>query len=244
MVGSAKIQLIMAVEKYINQPPVGKEEIKRRLMVEFQHIESLKVADEPQKEFVKEFAREFMKALTEAGGRAYESVDDLYKNFRGNLLVRREDPMMLVSALLNRESVKLPIDKNIAADGEAYPNCANWSGYGDNRGLQTAFMEGHSSVGKDQLITVVGFKEGRGLNVKGVSSEERVPGGLDREFVRVAEGVIDPEDIEFVVVRASKDSFPEDFLTPEERQSDSPYAFRGFDFSESEAQEIQLPKAA
>ncbi|MCL4404178.1 hypothetical protein M1432_02450 [Patescibacteria group bacterium] len=237
--------MTLPIEKYFNQPPLEKDKIKERLLSEVRSIESIKTADEPQKKLVKEFARDFMKAMGEAGGRPYEDINEFYKNFRGNFLVRREDPMKLAAALLGHESIPLAFDRDLAADGRMYPNCARWSGYGDNRGLQNAFMEGHASVGQGQLIAVVGFKEGKDLKIRGVDDEENIPGGLDREFVRVAEGAIDPEDVAFIAMRVSKDSFPDDFEDQADQKSESPYLFRGFDFSQSaEESSSQFQKAA
>lgn len=214
-------------------------------MSEVRNIESMKAADEPQKKLVKEFARDFMKAMSEAGGRPYEDINDLYKNFRGNFLVRREDPMKLAGALLGREPIPLSFDRDLSGDGRMYPNCAHWSGYGDNRGLQNAFMEGHASVGQGQFIAVVGFKEGKGLKVRDVDADERIPGGLDREFVRVAEGAIDPKDVAFIAMRVNKDSFPDDFEDQADQKSESPYLFRGFDFSQAEEEKpSQFQQAA
>ena len=164
----------------------------------------------------------------EAGGVFYDDVSKFYKNLKGDFVVRVENPEVVIDSVIKRD------DYEILPKGN-YPNAVEWrSDYG-LRGLRDAFMEGTGMLGG--LVSLVGFKEGKDIEVSDVSAEEKDMFGRERGLVRVAKGTVHPRDVQFVILRLPVSYFPEGELTEREKKDiqkfNPPYLFRGFAFNES-----------
>ncbi len=166
----------------------------------------------------------------EAGGLFYEDINQLYKNLKGNFIVRVESPTALVELITKHKDLEISPSGN-------YPNAVEWRPEFEARGLRDAFIEGGAMLGG--LVTLVGFRENKETKVEDVSVEEKNVFGRKRDLVRIAKGRVHPEDVQFVILRMPIKYFPAEEITPQEQKDiqkyHQPYIFRGFAFNESAA---------
>ncbi len=164
----------------------------------------------------------------EEGGVFYDDINEFYDNLRGDFIVRMESPERLIHSVARHEDLEIRPKKD-------YPNAVEWrSNYG-SVGLRDAFLEGTGMLGG--MVTVFGFREGEDIEVSDVEEREKNVFGRERGFVRIAKGVVHPEDMQFIVLRLPVDFFPEDEITLQEKKDiqkhGQSYIFRGFAFNES-----------
>jgi hypothetical protein len=197
---------------------------------------------ERKKEIVGLAVETIRQAMTEIGGIYRENVNEVYEAASGqNLIVRRENPEILVETIAAGEGLELQLDQEVPGE---YPNCALWRYDLGAQGLRNAFLEGHAQLGG--LVTVVGFKKGAGLEITKVKPDnvQVETSDLDQNLVRIARGTVKPEDIEFVILRAPAGYLPENELTEQERakleknlkdneRREPVQIFRGFAFNEA-----------
>ena len=192
-----------------------------------------------RKELVSNVFEAIREECERAGGRYVEDINELYRAVRGEqLVVRRENPERLVSALVTHED--LPVGCPEPQPGQDYPNCSIWRSEDGKAGLDTAFMEGREDLGG--LVSVVGFEVGKDMKMGQVTGEQKGIDTAARQNVRRIDGVVHPEDVRFLIVRAPGQYFPAELLTAEEAdrieaaQTDPKRrglpVFRGFLFNE------------
>lgn len=132
------------------------------------------------------------------------------------LLVRQEKLSRVVEAITAGRSYELTSEKR---EGVRYANAA---AYANGAGLDIAFSEGRSA--KYGLTALIGF-DPRGLEVEVIPPD--ACDLRDRSACRSVSGTITPNRIHHLVIRVSRNLFPEDRLTDEESERETGYVFRG-----------------
>lgn len=163
-----------------------------------------------------------------AGGREFSDMGNFYAKIADKVLVRREDPKKVFELLTEKKDIPFVFDEKITSGrGDAYANCAVYDkATGD--GLKDAFQEGWSQL--EGVATVMGFEKGEDMTIEAPENSVQEIGGLERNRVRIARGVIHSRNVKFVVVRA-----PKKLLGDSARDSGSgKFVFRGFLFDSKE----------
>lgn len=164
----------------------------------------------------------------EEGGVFYDDINEFYGNLKGDFVVRMEDPERLIHSVAKHEDLEVSPRKD-------YPNVVEWRNDYGSVGLRDAFLEGTGMLGG--MVTVFGFREGDDIEVSDVRAEEKDVFGRERGLVRIAKGVVHPEDLQFIILRMPVSFFPEGEITPQEKKDiqkhGQSYIFRGFAFNES-----------
>ena len=209
-------------------------------------------AFEVRPEFVEHATVEIMKRFQEKGLTMHEDItNDIYNQYWGQLIVRRESPEKLIDAILHDKDIEIGFDP--AKFGDKYLNCAVWA-HGEDAGMRNAFLEGFSRM--KGIVMIEAFKPNPDMKVEELSKAIKfLPGAkgtevIDRTRCRAAEGRIHPEDMRFVILQVEVQHFPEDQLTEKElerlaeyeeavergeRPPEEPgkkYVWRGFTFEE------------
>ena len=214
--------------KFEKENLILEQEEKSRQLDEV--MESLKTETDEEK--IKVLTREAYVLIKirflESGGVFYDDINELYRGLRGSFVVRMESPDRVVSSVGMHKDLKVSPKKD-------HPNAVEWRSEYGSIGLRDAFSEGTGMLGG--LITVIGFRKGKGIRVSDVGEEEKEMFGRERGLVRIARGKAHPEDMQFVILRLPVECFPEDEITSQERTSiqkhNQHYIFRGFAFNES-----------
>jgi hypothetical protein len=159
---------------------------------------------------MRDSAGETLSILRKSGALEYENIAEMYSALRGEeLLVRREDPVKLLSAIADRESVEIDFPSE-----ERYSNAVEWSPGLASRGLQNAYLEGHGQY--NGTVAVVGFHKTEAMDVQSVADAAQNAAGLDREYVRSIRGSYSHEDIIFVTLRLPATAVKEIDMTERE----------------------------
>lgn len=158
-----------------------------------------------------------------SGYKYYEDVNDLYKKYKDKkMIVRRENPGKLIKSVIDQKPLEINTDNQ--ATGYQYGNCAEWDGSQSNTGLKTAILEGRSHLFGLSLIE--GFDESKCQDItidKSTSKDMNLGLGLDRTQVRVAQGKLYPQEIEFILLRVPATKFPKNLLTEFEKDNLADY---------------------
>lgn len=195
------------------------------------------IKDNPQayKEKSLSTFRELTNFFLDLGAKEYKDVSRLYNKYtsgRNCLVVRKEDPEKVVTLAAGQEQ-ELFFDPKVAMErGDKYSNCAIWPyGHSQVAGIANAFLEGRHMAGPLALVIAV-KTTGNHLQVEIPEDAILEVGSIKREAVRILSGTIKPEDLEFVILRAQKDYYPETMLTDEENKSQVRQIFRAYSFTE------------
>lgn len=159
------------------------------------------------------FYETLVMSLKERGGITYTNVADLYRELKNETcVIRREDPKKILETF--GEGKELRIAKQ-PEDRAPHANAVEWKPeYGD-RGISTAFLEGHGDA--FGIVTVLAFKRGTDLDMERVPSSQRAI-KIDHQLMRTISGSIHPQDVRFVIIRIPIDRFPVEEMTEEERE--------------------------
>ena len=199
------------------------------------NTEQLKNNPEKYLERSRDTVDQIKKYFQSKGAEFNENIMDLYKNYadlREPFIVRREDPLNIVS-LVSGKDLELTFDPEVVGErGDKYVNSALWPHGAVNKttGLANAFLEGRGAAGP--IVMVMGVKQNQN------SMEVVVPegsmldvGDLHRQSVRILSGKISKEDLTFVVLRIPKDFINSEDLTDIEKSNPNlKQVFRGFRF--------------
>lgn len=174
-----------------------------------------------------ELAKVFIEYLSESGGKYFEDVGEMYESVKGeNIIVRREDPRVVVDALAKDHSIELHTKPNT----DPYPNAVEWNYDYGTKGLENAFLEGLAQM--NGIVTVVGFNPKHVKKVVIQNERKSVvnPGGkiIDRSHVVSVDGTVPKEDIRFIVTKIPSRFLPDD-------ESEQKYVFRGVLFGDRES---------
>jgi len=207
---------------------IFEQEEKSRRLDEVMELLKKEVDEEKTKELTKEAYSLIKIRFLESGGVFYDDINEFYHDLRGNFVVRMESPERVVNSVGMHKDLKISPQKD-------HPNVVEWRSEYGSVGLRDAFLEGTGMLGG--LITVIGFRKGKGIRVSDVGEEEKEMFGRERGLVRIAKGKAHPEDMQFVILRLPIECFPEDEITSQDRTSiqkyNQHYVFRGFAFNES-----------
>jgi hypothetical protein len=152
--------------------------------------------------------------------------------------VRRENPERALHAVLDNSPIPLSFKENFGSETEGsdpYFNATSWMGFGDVPGLRNPFVEGFSHV--EGVVTVLGFTPGEDMLFH---APERVPEKMTDSTIAhekdvSVSGTIEPEHIQFIVVRIPAKYIHEDELSDAEYdlydQGKLPFIFRGVLFT-------------
>lgn len=208
----------MPLEKFNQTNPENREQNALALkLAELKKIagelEQKNIPPEKQREQIAA-AIEIMKEIFSAGGGEYfEDVNGLYKTLKGQqMLVRRENPLDLTSAITEQKNLDLSFDTKVK---HKYANCAEWNYEQGTDGLNNAFLEGFSHLGG--IVTIVGFDKGD-LKVEDIAAEHQQLYNLNRRTVKSAEGSVPVKNIKFIVMAAPISLYPENDLTGQEEE--------------------------
>jgi hypothetical protein len=173
--------------------------------------------------------------IISSGGQEVKDVNEIYKKYQKSnselLIVRREDPEKLM-ALLNNVNINLSFDPKVVGErGNKYANCAIWP-YGKNAvaGIKNAFLEGRGMAGP--IVSLMAVKQ-QSNNIKIEKPENSLleVGDITREAVRIASGIIEKKNLEFIIIRIQKEYFPEEQLNESEKTNEKiQQIFRAFSF--------------
>lgn len=183
----------------------------------------------------------FKSAMELAGGKYYENINDLYKQFKEECIVRREDPKKILSLVGQNQSIKIEPDESI---NKIYGNCARWSYAQGLGGILTAMSEGHGEL--NGLVTMVGFEKNEDRQTYENIPENSGQIKIDRTFVMNIKGDIDFSNIKFIVFRIPIVNFPQSEMTEKEKETydnfienggqsiknQTSYIFRGYTFNQ------------
>lgn len=170
------------------------------------------------------------------GGDLTADVNEIYKHYNHQvykepLIVRREDPEK-TAGLVSNLPIDLSFDPKVSGDrGDKYANCAIWP-YGPDpvAGIKNSFLEGRGMAGP--LVTLMAAKHNPQNNELEEPKDKLMRvGDINREAVRIVSGKIEREDLEFIIIRMTKDFFPEENMTEEEKKNKPTQIFRGFRFN-------------
>jgi hypothetical protein len=200
--------------------------------------ESLKIVKELEELEEVEVIRHEMPLALDAverdlGVRFTDDVSSLYRLMQKRRCLARVETFSRVLAAL--EGVE---DIHIGAAETHYANAV----VPDPDGLALAYAEGRAPGSVRAVIafgkTIVGFKTDH-LSVTTVDFGEEDGRNLAERarLCRHVEGDVGREDIQAVVLRIPRASFPEARMTEEEARSTSPFIFRGFQMTNAEAGE-------
>lgn len=180
---------------------------------------------------------EIKQYLEDSGGEFHEDVNEVYGKYNSGepLVVRRENPSVLVE-LLNGKDITMGFDPKVSlGEGDKYVNCALWphGSVEKTSGIANAFLEGRGNAGP--IVMVAGYAQ----NADHMTIEEPVDkmlevGTISRENVKILSGIVKPEDLEFIILRIPVKFFEANKLTKgeQERLSKGQLAqiFRGYTF--------------
>lgn len=168
----------------------------------------------------------------------YEDVSSLYNEYTTNhepLIVRRDDPVK-IAKLISGENIELHFDPEVVGEGgDKYANSALWphGAIDSTTGIANAFLEGRNKIGP--IVMVAGFENNEDhMELVTPGDAMRTLGSITRQSIKILSGEIHPEDLEFVVVRASSKFVDPADLTESEKQKLSQnkleQIFRGYKF--------------
>jgi hypothetical protein len=180
---------------------------------------------------------EMKQYLEDSGGEFHEDVNEVYGKYNSGepLIVRRENPSVLVE-LLNGKDIAMGFDPKVSlGEGDKYANCALWphGSVEKTSGIANAFLEGRGNAGP--IVMVAGYAQ----NPEHMTIEEPVDkmlevGTISRENVKILSGIVKPEDLEFIVLRIPVKFFDANNLNPSEKERLSKgqltQIFRGYTF--------------
>lgn len=193
-----------------------------------------------KKDRAKGFYLDIIQNLEDLGGKIstrINVINDVVDD--KGVIVRREHPVKLFQLITGHEPLSIRPD-----DGLVYANAVEWKPSKGSVGLATAFTEGFGEY--EGLVTVIGFKKNRDMNVvypRGLASYQA---GMDRDLVRCVQGEMFLDDLRFVIFRIPADRFPieemtlverdkyEDWLDERETPRKPFYIFRAVTFSSEE----------
>lgn len=165
-------------------------------------------------EAVREMLDQLATFLVEEGATPAPDADrtlrELVRQHSG-LIVRRENPRVLLQALATDQSIPIRFDPD-AHSGEPYPNAALLgSGL---EGLRIPYQRGFSKIETGALIFIIGFLPSDTATVRRLS-KDTYPHytGLDRSLVRMVDGEVPLSNLRFLSVRFPRRIFPEDRMT-------------------------------
>lgn len=184
-------------------------------------------------EEVEELVSGTIEFLKNSGGIYCEDVSTIYRAINHEIVVRRENPIALIESVSYHEPLELKFEGDIP-----YSNSALWQIKQGSEGLKNTFEEGFSSVAG--IAYVAGYEKTHLSIQKPTSSDvgttKYSSSGqvLSREHVVASHGSVDPDDIDFIVVRIPISYMKEDELRDEEidggdnnRDGKLKYVFRG-----------------
>lgn len=191
-------------------------ELKPYIIGNMRILEDFRKGNSVDKEKIEETFMDMCKYFQLCGGRMTEDVSDIYRSYirdNSSLVVRRESPESVVDIASGGEK-KIHFDENVAAGrGDKYANCAIWP-YGSSpvAGIKNAFLEGKSFAGPIVSLMAINLKGGN-LTVEEAKDKIMNIGNISREAVRVLDGVIKKENLEFIILRLPYNFFPKEMLT-------------------------------
>lgn len=179
-----------------------------------------------------------------------EEFTDITKMYHAlpsqELVVRRENPELLMRALTENE----PVEIRFVGD-TPYANSVVWNPKIDgSRGLTNAILEGYGHL--NNVVMLYGFEKPEGMYLEQHPESSQVFAGIDRTRVRTASGYVPMESIRFVTMRVPINGFPESRMTEEEKdalweygESESKnrvpvFVYRGFLFPKEKAAHLKM----
>ena len=214
-------------------------EMKPYLIGDMRILEENRRNGKVEKERIVRVFLDFCKYIELCGGKAVDDVSIMYSKYiskNEELVVRRESPESLVK-IMSGENKEIFFDTKVfSGDGSKYANCAIWPHGSDSvAGIKNAFLEGKSFAGPIVSLMALNL-ESSGLSIEEPEGKMMKVGDISRESVKILDGTIRRDDLEFVVLRLPSKFFPEEMLTDRERlminskKDDVFQIFRGFVF--------------
>ena len=196
---------------------------KEQESLNLEAIERLECAED-ENEIREALPKFFLFLEREVGAETTTDIDHLYQEMeKQHELVRLENIRRVVEALSSHRSLK------IGSGEDHYANAVT----AENEGIRIALAEGEAPGPLRLLIgfdvkTAIGF-DPEGLKVYDIDQDEfDLRNILARSALcRHVEGELPPEQIHHIVTRVPRHLMPEELLTAREKDSETPYIFRG-----------------
>lgn len=237
-----KIQKALKGKEEVTEKPLKRwtaEEISPLIgnLLLLKDTNNLKESPEDYNRRAIETFEEVQKLIEDNGGEFHEDVSEIYNKYNTTnpVIVRREDPVRL-SRLINGENLEMFFDPDVVfGNGDKYANSALWP-YGPEEktgGIANAFLEGRGNAGP--IVILGGYNtDGEMMEIVKPEINEEVVGTLDRHSVRILSGEINPEDLEFVIIRVASSFFDKSKMTTRElerlEKGQQKQIFRGYSF--------------
>lgn len=180
-----------------------------------------RILDKENKDIEKDIQRlsgTLTEFLEKNGAHKFEAWQDKMREIvqaNPSLLIRRENPEPLLSAIANEDPLKIEFSAHDAHAEEAYPNAAELGT--DLEGLKIPATAGFGSLGGGAVIFMIGFKPGKDMKIDHLPKDKFGHyQGPDRARVRMVSGEVPFENIRFVLCRFPYHLFPKDEMTDQE----------------------------
>jgi hypothetical protein len=160
---------------------------------------------------------EMTKELFDKKGWSYYYPDDI-KKLCGNrsYIIRRENPEKVIKMVIDNERFSVECDEDV---GHKYTNCAVGEIEFGSKALHNAFLEGRENLGGMVFVNVI--KPNKKIELSDVPQDLSFGkiGGYDRTQIKTMEGLVDPEDVQLILVRIPSTHFPEELMNERELEA-------------------------
>lgn len=183
-------------------------------------------AEKEKKKLRMELVNALISEFQKNGATLYPDSASFVKHLKDEqYIVRRDHPQKFIEHYMKGEAFPVVFDPAVKKDDPAYANSVWWKPSWGSRGLTIAINEAQTNL--EGLGVVFGILPNKNVTSYELSSNQKFSGDINnpgavgnahRDEVIGTEGVVAPDDLQFIMIRVPHSLMPDTFLTEEDEK--------------------------